>query len=1091
MTKPKSSEPAVRLQLHGAAQARTPAASYPLRGRAAALVALAALQPGLRREQAAQMLWPDAPNARQNLRQQLLRFRQGLGQALVDGEDTLALAAGVHLEPAPPGTELLAGEPAGDDDFGLWLAAQRVRLAQAQSEPLLQALARAEAESDLDAALQHAQALLTMAPHEEAHHGALMRLHYLRGEPASGLAAFERLSAMLAARFGTQPAAASLELATALRQMGQAAATPPALAHALPVVLKRPPVMAGRHAERAAVQAAWQNGQAVLLEGEAGMGKSRLLAECLQGQPRGVLHAAGRPGDSGAPYSSLARLLRPVLAGSPAALGAEAQAALAVLSGTAAAGAPALAPGAMQAAVAEALDAAGADTVALDDLHFADAASLELLSGLATLPTRRHWLFAQRPAEAPPAAVALRSALQELQRLAVVVLQPLDEAAAAELLDGLALSGLQGTTLAPALVRHSGGNPLFLLETLKQALSDGGLARGELPRPANVGALIDQRLQRLSDPALNLARVAAIAGVDFRIELAESALGQPAVHLANAWQELQQAQVLRDESFAHDLVADAVLRGLPRVVARRVHAQCAAWLQAHGGEAARVARHWLEAGRALEAAQAFTQAAARAHAAARQAEEAQLHGDAAAAFGRAGLDSERFEALASRVNALIGARADDAALAEARALAAAATHDLQRVRAARVLTDLLGQRGPFEEAIAVGREGIALARSAGAAEELVRLAGVTAGNLCKVGAAPEAYGLLLPLREWVDACTDHGLRHIWYGYWAATLGHMGRLREGVAAYDVARAAAAQDGNLPGQSMALLNQCVVLRTMGALERACEASRQGLALAPHEPGNTSHALARLMHARNQAETGFFGEALTTLEDLQPQFEAMGAAFWVWAARGTLARLWQHLGQHARALQALQGAPAEGLPGWMLAGLHWAELEVAQWREQRVGEARVQQALALLDSDTNRRAANQVRGLRFAPEEAVLAQADTLAATLQQSEQFGVLMSLHLHAARAATVQGEAAHAAQHARALLALVAEGYSPEFVYAPEAWLVAAEALDLAGDTPAAQAARAAGVAWVQSRALPRVPAPFIDSFLQRNPVNRRLLAHA
>ena len=74
-------------------------------------------------------------------------------------------------------------------------------------------------------------------------------------------------------------------------------------------------------------------------------------------------------------------------------------------------------------------------------------------------------------------------------------------------------------------------------------------------------------------------------------------MGRRAVELANAWDELQQAQVLRDEAFAHDLVADAVLRGLPTAVARRVHAQCAGWLQAHQGEPARVARHWRGAGR--------------------------------------------------------------------------------------------------------------------------------------------------------------------------------------------------------------------------------------------------------------------------------------------------------------------------------------------------------------------------------------------------------------------------------------------------------------------------------------------------------------
>ena len=92
--------------------------------------------------------------------------------------------------------------------------------------------------------------------------------------------------------------------------------------------------------------------------------------------------------------------------------------------------------------------------------------------------------------------------------------------------------------LAGPLLRHTGGNPLFVLETLKQGLTDGSLARGELPRPLSVGALIERRLQRLSEPALTLARVAAIAGVDFSIELAEAAIGVRAVQLASAWAEL-------------------------------------------------------------------------------------------------------------------------------------------------------------------------------------------------------------------------------------------------------------------------------------------------------------------------------------------------------------------------------------------------------------------------------------------------------------------------------------------------------------------------------------------------------------------------
>ena len=229
-----------------------------------------------------------------------------------------------------------------------------------------------------------------------------------------------------------------------------------------------------------------------------------------------------------------------------------------------------LRPGAMASAVSELLRQRDVHVIALDDLHFADEATLDLMAGLAAQDEPPHGAGCWRrgPPSCPAAARMLRVSLVELQRLSVVALAALDERAIAALVDALAIPGLQGVALAGPLLRHTGGNPLFVLETLKHGLTEGTLVRGELPRPLSVGALIERRLQRLSDPALALARVAAIAGVDFSIELAESAIGVRAVQLASAWSELQDAQVLRDESFAHDLVSDAVLRSVPPVVAR-------------------------------------------------------------------------------------------------------------------------------------------------------------------------------------------------------------------------------------------------------------------------------------------------------------------------------------------------------------------------------------------------------------------------------------------------------------------------------------------------------------------------------------------
>lgn len=1085
----------LRLRLHGRAQVQTAQGQVlALHGRAAALVALAALEPDIHRRRAAALLWPDAASARQNLRQQLLRFRQSLGQPLVLGDTRLRLAEPVLLEPAPVGAELLAGEPAGPDAFGLWLRAQRRALVQAQQQPLRQALAAAEAAADLDAALQHAQALLALGAGDADagfHHTTLMRLHFLRGEAAAGLAVYKQLEDLLHTQGGVLPGASAQALAAALRRLGQTPSAVTLSTPALPVVLKRPPLLAGRARELDAATTALGDGRAVLFEAEAGMGKSRLLQECLAGQPKPVLQAAARPGDSGAPYSSLARLLRPLREGVALPLSPGARAALARVGlWHAAADAGPLTAGALQTAVAEWLQVAAVHCVALDDLHFADAATLDLLSGLVAPEGPCRWLFAQRPAESPPAAAALRQGLTELRRLLVVPLAPLDTPACAQLLQALDLPGVDSGALAPLLVRHSGGNPLFLLETLKQGLQDGSLARGVLPRPGSVGSLIEQRLQRLSEPALALARVAAIAGVDFCIELAEAAIGHSAVQLASPWRELEEAQLLRGEALAHDLVADATLRGVPPVVARRVHAQCAAWLAGHGGEPVRLAQHWRAGGQPLAAAEAYERAACRAREAARQTEEAGLYAQAASAYAEAGQAEARFEALASRVSALVGAQSDDAALAEARALPGEAGTDLQRVRALRVLADQLGQRGPFEDAITTGQQGLVLARRIGAQEELVRLTSVTAGNQIKVGRTAEAYALMLPLRDWVDREAADDLRHIWYGYWAAVLGHMGRLGEGVAAFDTAIGCAERSGALPQLSMALANQSVVLRTLGALPRAHASSQRALSLLAQDPGSAQHRLARLMHARNEADMGRLGDAQRCLDELLPHFEAMGAPFWVHALRATQARLWQHLGQHARALQALQLDDA-GVPAWMQAGRLWLRLEVQQWLGQPPAEEACAQALALLDGDAHRRTGNAVRGLRFAAPQAVLDQGEALAERARQMELFGTLAALMMHRARAALALQQPSTAEAAARELLALLNDGYVPDFVYTPEAWLVAGQALLRGGDAAAARTALDAGQHWVRSQALPNVPAAFIHSFLHRNPVNRALLAAA
>ena len=114
-TPPSPAHP-LRLQLHADIGVHGPAGLLlPLRGAAAGLAALVALEPGVSRERAAALLWPEDQAPRQSLRQQLLRFRRALGQPLVEGESSLHLASGVLRVPGPPGLELLPGHGGGAD----------------------------------------------------------------------------------------------------------------------------------------------------------------------------------------------------------------------------------------------------------------------------------------------------------------------------------------------------------------------------------------------------------------------------------------------------------------------------------------------------------------------------------------------------------------------------------------------------------------------------------------------------------------------------------------------------------------------------------------------------------------------------------------------------------------------------------------------------------------------------------------------------------------------------------------------------------------------------------------------------------------
>jgi histidine kinase len=230
----------------------------------------------------------------------------------------------------------------------------------------------------------------------------------------------------------------------------------------------------------------------------------------------------------------------------------------------------------------------------LDDLQWADAASLRLIELLATEPTSHHLLLigSFRDDEVGPGH-PLALSLASVRGRGVVPLQielgPLSTSDVASLCEG-ALGAERGSCgrLAETLARKSSGNPFFLGQLLT-ALHDRGLVRFDeqagcyvwddeaIEREGvadNVGALLASRLERLPREARHALAAATCVGAEVALDVLSAALGVGRVEAARRlWPALEEGLLLPVDTayrlveqgyegpvryrFAHDRVQEA------------------------------------------------------------------------------------------------------------------------------------------------------------------------------------------------------------------------------------------------------------------------------------------------------------------------------------------------------------------------------------------------------------------------------------------------------------------------------------------------------------------------------------------------------
>jgi DNA-binding CsgD family transcriptional regulator len=240
--------------------------------------------------------------------------------------------------------------------------------------------------------------------------------------------------------------------------------------------------------------------------------------------------------------------------------------------------------------------------LAVDDLHWCDAASLRFLAYLARrLEDLSVVLVASLRSSEADANQAILEELTSEPIAQVLMPGPLTEAAVAEIVRDRLGEAVEAP-FVEACHSSTGGNPLLLNELLKALVADRiapDAAHVDVvaelgPRAASRSVLL--RLARLSPDAVHVARAIAVLGDGAEFGVVAELAELDALPVAAATRELVQAEILRPEAplgFVHPLVQAAVYHDLTPVERELHHERAATLLVALGAPRQLIAAHAL------------------------------------------------------------------------------------------------------------------------------------------------------------------------------------------------------------------------------------------------------------------------------------------------------------------------------------------------------------------------------------------------------------------------------------------------------------------------------------------------------------------
>ena len=537
--------------------------------------------------------------------------------ALLDEAGT-RLAAGEHALVAAGcrrALDLLGTQPAlVDEPDADWVRGVR-REAEGLRTHARHLLVSALTASQPGAAEEVARQAVLADPFDERAVRDLMRAAVAAGRPAAALTAYDALARRLRDELGTDPAAATAELHLAvLRESALPADPAPAPGRSTS------PALVGRDRELHDLEAAWAaagegHGRLLLVEGEAGIGKTRLvdavaaLAERTGGR---VLRSRCHPTERSLFLQPYVDALRPVLLDQREPVLAE------LVSGHEAVWttllpdlAEVLPDGPRESGTAairrrRAYDAGVAVVrrlavrrpvlLAVDDLHDGGAASVDLLGYLAQRLAGAQVLLLAAVRTEHQETVARLADRAERVRLGALRASAVDALASAA---GLAAHG-------PAVMARTGGHPLSVVECLR------ALAAGDPGVPASLADAVSRRVAILPPGPRDAVEAASVLGQRVEPRRLADLAGTTELAAVRHCEELVQARLLvrsgAHYEFANDLVQECVLASLVPALAVAYHRRAAdlttdrpETMAEHAfaaGDRERAAQGWLLAGEA-------------------------------------------------------------------------------------------------------------------------------------------------------------------------------------------------------------------------------------------------------------------------------------------------------------------------------------------------------------------------------------------------------------------------------------------------------------------------------------------------------------